>query len=346
MAPAKKSAAVAKKPKKAAAKKVRLALIGAGGMANGMHYPSLAEMPDVEMAGICDLVEDKLNATADKFGIEKRYCDYKKMIEEVAPDAVYVLMPPHHLFDIVIHILNQKLHCYIEKPPGVTSEQTRQMAKLAEKQGVIGMAAFNRRYIPLMRQCKEKVQASGEINQVVSTFYKQHDGGAYYGGAIDILSCDAVHAVDALRFMGGDVVDCCSSVRSLGKDFDTSFTAMVEFESGAIGVLLTNWQTGGRVHQFEMHSHGASAFIDPDEQAILHLGGKLNAETITAGEAAGGREEKYYNYGFFGENRHFIDCIKSGKQPETSFADAVKTMELVDLIYASNMSSSHSNRQM
>lgn len=318
-------------------KKVRLALIGAGGMANGVHYPSLAEMEDVEMAALCDVVEDKLNATADKFGIEKRYTDYRKMIDEVAPDAVYVLMPPHHLFDIVVHVLNQKLHCYIEKPPGVMSEQTRQMANLAEEQGVIGMCAFNRRYMPIMRLCKEKVQASGAINQVVSTFYKQHDAGPYYNGAIDILSCDAVHAVDALRFMGGDVVDCVSSVRNLGKKFDTSFTALVEFESGAIGVLMANWQTGGRVHTFEMHSHGASAFINPDDKAILNLNNELSAEIITTQEAAGGRTENYHYYGFFGENRHFIDCVKSGKQPETSFADAVKTMELVDLIYASSI---------
>jgi len=337
MAPPKKKAAVAKKTKKAAPKKVRLALIGAGGMANGMHYPSLKEMKDVEMAALCDVVEDKLHATADKFEIEGRYTDYKKMIEETAPDAVYVLMPPHHLFDLVIHVVSQKLHCYIEKPPGVMSEQTRQMAHAAEANGVIGMVAFNRRYIPLMRQCKEKVLAAGDMNQVVSTFYKQHGDTPYYGGAIDILSCDAVHAVDTLRFMGGNVVDCASAVRTLGKKFATSWTALVEFENGGVGVLLTNWQTGGRVHQFEMHALGASAFVDPDDKAVLHLDNKLAAETITAVEAAGGREEKYYNYGFFGENRHFIDCVKSGKQPETSFADAAKTMELVDLIYASSI---------
>lgn len=338
MALQKKKAAVAKKaPKKAVPKQVRLALIGAGGMANGVHYPSLKEMADVEMAALCDVVESKLHATADKFEIPGRYTDYRKMIEEVAPDAVYVLMPPHHLFDIVIHVVNQKLHCFIEKPPGVMSEQTRQMAYAAEDNGVLGMAGFNRRYIPLMRQCKEKVLAAGAMNQVVSTFYKQHGDTPYYGGAIDILSCDAVHAVDALRFMGGDVVDCVSAVRCLGKRFATSWTALVEFQSGCVGVLLTNWQTGGRVHQFEMHALGASAFIDPDDKATLHLNAKLAAETITAIEAAGGREEKYHSYGFFGENRHFIDCIKSGKQPETSFADAAKTMELVDLIYATSI---------
>lgn len=316
--------------------KVRLALIGAGAMANRVHYPSLAEMEDVEMVALCDVVEDKLHSTADRFQIEGRYTDYRKMIEEAAPDAVYVLMPPHHLFDIVVHVLQQKLNCFIEKPPGVMSEQTRQMANLAEAQGVIGMCAFNRRYIPLMRQCKAKVEAAGQINQVVSTFYKQHDAGPYYNGAIDILSCDAVHAVDALRFMGGDVVECVSAVRNLGKQFDTSFTSLVEFESGAIGVLLANWGTGGRVHQFEIHAHGASAFVNPDDKAILNLNNELAAEVITTQEAAG-RTEEYHYYGFFGENRHFIDCVKTGQQPETSFADAAKTMELVDAIYASSI---------
>ena len=76
--------------------KIRLALIGAGGMANSVHYPSLLEFPDVEMAGISDLMEEKLKATADKFHIEKTFTDYKKMLDEIEPDAVYILMLPHH----------------------------------------------------------------------------------------------------------------------------------------------------------------------------------------------------------------------------------------------------------
>ena len=37
--------------------------------------------------------------------------------------------------------------------------------------------------------------------------------------------------------------------------------------------------------------------------------------------------------GFWHENRHFIDCVKEGRQPLTNFADAAKSMELVDRIY-------------
>ena len=58
--------------------KVRVAMIGAGNMANLVHYPSLASFADVEFAGICDLRLDRLHATADKYGIEKRYTDYQR----------------------------------------------------------------------------------------------------------------------------------------------------------------------------------------------------------------------------------------------------------------------------
>ena len=110
--------------------KIRLALVGAGGMANSVHYPSLAEFPDVEMAGLCDLMEEKLKTTADKFHIKKTFTDYKKMLDEIEPGAVYVLMPPHHLYDLVIECLNRKLNVFIEKPPGITTEQTKNMARL------------------------------------------------------------------------------------------------------------------------------------------------------------------------------------------------------------------------
>jgi len=104
-------------------RKVRLALIGAGRMANKMHYPSLAENPDAELVAICDLVPEKLEETADCFGIGKRYHDYREMLDQVKPEAVYVLMPPHHLFDVCVEVLGRGHHLFVEKPLGTASSQ-------------------------------------------------------------------------------------------------------------------------------------------------------------------------------------------------------------------------------
>ena len=318
-------------------KKVSVGMIGAGSLANSMHYPSLAELDDVEIAAICDLDAERLRATTDKYGVERTYTDYKRMVDQVDMDAVYIIMPPHHLFDPVIHCLNSKLNVFIEKPPGITAEQTRNMALTAEENDCLTMVGFDRRFIPLMVEVKKIVEARGPILQCAATFYKHSIGsGPYYGGAIDILACDAVHAVDTLRWMGGEVAAVASDIRKLDAEYDNSFNALLKFEGGATGFLLTNWVAGKRVHTFEMHARGVSAFVDPNHEAIIYSDNKEEGRTIETQEAAGSAENRKF-YGFHNENQHFIDCIRQNRMPDTNFADALKTMELVERIYRSRI---------
>ena len=66
-------------------------------------------------------------------GFAQTFSDYKKMLDETQPDAVYVLMPPYHLFDLSVECLNRGHGVFVEKPLGVTSGQARNLARLAEK---------------------------------------------------------------------------------------------------------------------------------------------------------------------------------------------------------------------
>jgi len=84
---------------------VRVAMIGAGAMANNVHYPPLASFDDVEIAAICDLDAARLNATADRYGVQGRYTNYRQMVEKVAPDGVYVIGQPHLMYDIWVWCL-------------------------------------------------------------------------------------------------------------------------------------------------------------------------------------------------------------------------------------------------
>ena len=58
--------------------KTRIAMIGAGGMANGVHYPSLASFDDVEITAICDLNIDTAERVANQFNIDQKYTDFDK----------------------------------------------------------------------------------------------------------------------------------------------------------------------------------------------------------------------------------------------------------------------------
>jgi len=318
---------------------VRVGMIGAGSMANAVHYPSLAEFKDAVIEAICDLDQKRLDETANKYGVERRYRDYRDMIERNHLDAIYIVMPPHHLYDIVIACLNKGLNVFIEKPPGISLEQTRNMALVAKKNGCLTMVAFNRRYIPLMRKAKSIVEERGPIIQCMATFYKNMVGQEhpYYQGAVDVLTCDAIHAVDTLRWMAGEVERVASNVKSIYADYENSFNALIEFTGGCTGFLVTNWAVGKRVHTFEMHAKGISAFINPNEGAVIYSDNRDEGYVLKADEVAGSREFAKY-YGYFAENRHFIDCVRECRQPESSFEDAVKTMELLEDIRCSRLS--------
>jgi predicted dehydrogenase len=326
---------MAKVSKKKSSRKVRVAFIGAGGRAISSHYPALMDIPDAEIVAVAELNEQRMNVVTEKFGIKGRYANYVEMIEKERPDAVYAIMPPYHLYDIAATVMERGCHLFIEKPPAVTTEQTRQMAILTRKHNVLTGVTFQRRFAPVIRQGKTICEKKGPVHSAVATFYKNAVGqGPYYKGAMDILTCDAIHAVDTLRYLcGGEVESVASDVRRLGAEHCTVHLALVKFSSGATGVLLTNWMTGRRIFSVEIHAPGISCFGDPEEGGKVFADGKLDpVQTLDPFELSGSREA-YRAFGPYDINRHFIDCIQKKKQPETNFDDAVKTMDLVDRIY-------------
>ncbi len=302
-------------------------------MAGEFHYPSLADLEGVELAGLCDLVEAKCTALAEKLGIRRRYSDYRTMLDDVRPDAVCVFMPPHQLYDIVVECLGRGLHVFIEKPPGISTFQTRSMARLAAEHRCITQVGFNRRHDPLLNLALETARGLGAVSQVGATFTKGASA-VYYNGALDAIGCDAIHAVDAIRYMaGGAVSHVASLVGQNDSPVPNAWNAVIGFDNGVAGVLQTNWNVGGRIHRFEVHSSGYSAYVEhlTAIEELFRQGGERRRRTAAEvlGDAAADPRKLY---GFRQQAQHFVDCVRSGRQPSASFADAVHTMALVDAI--------------
>ena len=315
--------------------KVRVAFIGAGNRAVSVHYTSLRDIPEAEIVAVAELNQERLHAATGEFGIQGRYTSYVEMIEQEKPDAVYAIMPPHHLYDVAATVLEMGCPLFIEKPPAVTTEQTRQLAMLARQRKVITGVTFQRRFAPVIRRGKALCGKVGSVHTAAATFYKNAVGnGPYYRGAMDVLTCDAIHAVDTLRYLcGGEVERVASDVRRLGAEYCTIHLALVTFSSGATGVLLTNWMTGRRFFTVEIHSPGISCFGDPEEGGRVYADNQLEPIEVLDPFELSGSSEGYRAYGPYDMNRHFIECIQKKTPPETDLEDAVKTMELVDAIY-------------
>lgn len=311
---------------------VRVAMIGAGDMANLAHYPSLASFADVEFAGICDLDTERLNTTAAKYAIERRYTDYTKMVEETAPDAVYVIGPPHLMYDIWVWCLQQGLNLYIEKPMGITLHQARNLAYLAEENDCITQVSFQRRNCPITVKLREECLKRGPIIHAVCEFYKcalEPDLGAS-----SHMMNDGVHAIDTLRWMcGGEVMEVQSLTRRVLVPDLNFIAALLRFDNDATGIILNSWSSGRRIFRIQMHAPGIAAEVELEGKGYLYADGDTEGVEYDTREVAGGEELVDFG-GFRAKNREFIDCLKAGTLPGSHFGDAVKTTEVAEQILA------------
>ena len=310
----------------------RIAMIGAGGMANTVHYPSLNSFADVEIGAICDLDTGRLNATADRYEVEARYTDYRKMIEDIAPDGVYAIGPPHVMYDVWHWCLSEGQNLFVEKPLGITLHQARILAYLADKYGCITQVGFQRRSAPLLTMLREECLKRGPVVHAVCSFYKRSIEP--YTNARDHMMDDGVHAIDTLRWMcGGEVVEIQSVARSIMVPDINYITAVLYFDNGATGVMMNTWVSGRRIFRVEMHAQNICAEANPETQGVLYANGDTTGVTYDTQQVAGSDQLFVYG-GFQSKNREFIDALNGGKQPSSHFGDAFKTMQVAETILA------------
>ena len=328
--------------------RIKIGVIGAGNFASWVHYPSLSEIEDCELSAICELEEEKMNNIGLKYNIKNRFTDYKKMIQEMLLDAVYIIMPPHYLKEPVTYCLSKGLNVFIEKPPGISISQLEEWVDLADKNDCKTMVGFNRRFAPLILESRRIVEENGKITVCFAEYYKnfvETKSNPYNKDiAHSILLYDTIHSVDLLRWLGGEVVKVQSMVNSLFHNYQNSFYSLIKFQDSCQGILVNNFAAGNRIERFEIHGKGISVLIEPPYRARVY---SAKGEYIVKTSQLTGIEEDMVNscklkgesvmhriYGYLQESQHFIECVKKNKQPLTNFKDALKTMKLVEEIAA------------
>ena len=79
-------------------KKVKVGVIGAGGLACGIHLPILASLEEAQLVALCDWDEPRAREACRRFSIPKAYVSYLDMLKQEKLDAVFVLTQPDMLF--------------------------------------------------------------------------------------------------------------------------------------------------------------------------------------------------------------------------------------------------------
>ena len=154
---------MAKRP--TAKKKLRMAFIGAGGIA-GTHMRYLAEMDDVALVALADISEDAMAGRAEEFGIDAAFTDYRKMLREVKPDAVSVCTPNGMHARASIAASTAGADVLVEKPMAMNAREAQGMIDAAKKSHRKLVIGFQHRYDPRTQFVRNAVEA-GQLGKVV-----------------------------------------------------------------------------------------------------------------------------------------------------------------------------------
>src|SRR2546425_6731891 len=125
---------------------VRVAVVGAGAIAQVAHLPVLRKLPGVEVAAICDNDVSKAQALAARFEVKDTYDDIEEVLRYANVDVV-VICTPNHLHEIhVTAALAAGVHVLCERPLALTLAGVERALAASEKYGKRVMVGMNHRF--------------------------------------------------------------------------------------------------------------------------------------------------------------------------------------------------------
>ncbi len=240
-------------------KKLRLAVIGCGSIAEIAHFPAIKKHPGVELTAVCDFHEKRAEEAASVHGAKAWFTDYRKLLDTCKLDAVIIATPNNWHRNMVIAAANHGVHILVEKPMAVTNGEAWAMVEACKKNHVKLMVGCDRRYWT-HNQWAKKLIDDGVIGQVLMSRSCLHEHWYNYqnhvaktdfrldvkatGGAA--INDTGAHAIDLLTWLNGSKVKRAVGVaerlampETYTRNDDTALL-MVEFENGAYGTVSCN----------------------------------------------------------------------------------------------------------
>ena len=147
--------------------KVRIAIVGCGGIANQKHLPSLAKFPErAEIVAFCDIIEERAQAACEKYGAAgaKVYTDYQEMLADksIEIDVVHVCTPNVAHCPITVAAFEAGKHVMCEKPMAHCTEDAQKMIDAWKKSGKKFTIGYQNRF----RDDTQTLHASCEAGEL------------------------------------------------------------------------------------------------------------------------------------------------------------------------------------
>ena len=347
---------------------IKVGIIGCGGIATSKHMPSLAKVKDCEMVAFCDIIPERAERAAKKFGITdaKVYTDYKELLADPEIEVVHVCTPNRSHSFITVDALHAGKHVMCEKPMAINSEEAKKMLDAAKETGKKLTIGYQGRFRDDSQYMKKEAEDGtfGDIYYAKATalrrravptwgvFLNEYEQGG--GPLIDI----GTHALDLTLWMMDNykpkycvgttyhkLNDQTSTGNAWGDWNPEKFTVedsafgFIVMENGATIVLESAWALNTLDYR-EAVTSVCGTLAGADMIDGLRINGiRQNRQyTLTPKLTSGGVA---FNDGVKGESaadreeRLWIEAVRNDTEPMTSAEQAYVVTCILEGIYTS-----------
>ena len=337
-----------KKVKTKGQKKLKVAIIGCGGVAHG-HIRAWKANAKAEVAMLVDLAMSQVRKIMDDLELDEKIStsrNYENALKSEEIDIVDICTPSHLHTTQIIDALTAKKHIVVEKPTGYNLEECRKLKFYLHKYPESKVAvAYSLRYYPLNLEVK-KLMEEGRIGQPIYgqfTWNHSHrlgrsrrrsrrhkrrfaDRGGFYKPGSE--ASHTTHIFDLSRYMLGEVEEVFAYKSR--KIYGTY--ALAIFENGAAALLTSSIASRlGLRNPTVVSIQGTKGTIQTGMSKKREYTGELIAEDRVSPIKA----SKETGHGDRVRTQNIINAILKDEPLIAPLEDGIKTSEFLHAIWDS-----------
>ncbi|MFD3228633.1 Gfo/Idh/MocA family protein [Rahnella aceris] len=298
--------------------KLRIGVIGLGGIAQKAYLPVLSHAENWTLVGGFSPNQQKAQTICDSY----RMACFSRMDELAGQcDAVFVHSSTASHFEVVGQLLAQGLHVYVDKPLAAELEQAEQLVEQARKTGKTLMVGFNRRFAPLYRQLKDNMQSAASLRM------DKHRTDSV--GPNDLrftLLDDYLHVVDTALWLAGGNASLESGLIQIN-EANQMLYGEHHFLCGETLVTTSMHRRAGTFRE-SVQAVTEGAVYQLDNMQIW----REEQQDILTQLPVPGWQSTLTQRGFVGAIEHFVACVSNQTAPETSGEQAIYAQAMIEKI--------------
>ena len=331
--------------------KIRIGVIGAGGIFRSRHFPGLAKIDDVEVVAICNRSEESGNKIAAEFGLSAEILtDPQALLAREDIDAVMIGTWPYKHCPFVLASLDAGKDTFVQARMAMNLREAKAMYRKAQETGLVTQICPS----PMVMKGDRFVQRlirEGYLGKIYHVYARSFGGN-------NCEPDDPLHWRQIERYSGFNVLNMGILIEDVYRWFGPMKTVSAQAETFIIERPLADGEGTGPVERpdavhvmGEMESGAQAAFLfssvarfgmDPRLEAYGSEGTliyKIDTGTILGGKAGDNGlseipipEDEVRKWTV---EEDFINAIRGGPQADTSFAAGVKYMEFTEAVFRS-----------